>query len=252
MGKLRAATVPVASLDPASVERMFALFEAYYVNTSFAHFERDLRAKHNVIVLRDRATGRIEGFSTLRDLEAEVDGRKVYGVFTGDTIIAPSFWGGSALTWAFFTYLVRGKLRHADAPYYWFLISKGYKTYLLLSRNFPTYWPRHDRKMPERETRIIAELAEEKYPGAYDRGVLRFARSEGRLKSGVAPIDTELLVHEDIRFFAEKNPGHARGDELCCLGRVDIGLWFKFLGRMFSKAMAPKSETELAAVRKLG
>jgi hypothetical protein len=51
----------------------------------------------------------------------------------------------------------------------------------------------------------------------------------------VAPIDTGLLERPDIRFFVAKNPGHAKGDELCCLGRVDAGLVSTFMSRLFEK-----------------
>ena len=130
-------------------------------------------------------------------------------------------------------------------PVYWFLISKGYKTYLLLSRNYTTYWPRHDKATPSWERTLIGHLATDKYGSSYRpaTGVLRFEAREGRLKDGVAPVDPEALTHPDIRFFLQRNPGHVDGDELCCVGKVDMGLWTKFTGRLMTKAVTQTTRT---------
>jgi hypothetical protein len=37
------------------------------------------------------------------------------------------------------------------------------------------------------------------------------------LRSGVAEITEQRLRDPHVRFFAERNPGHASGDELCCI-----------------------------------
>ena len=57
-------------------------------------------------------------------------------------MIAQAYWGQKALQRVFTRYVVGVKLRHPLQRVYWFLITKGYKTYLLLSRYFPEYWPR--------------------------------------------------------------------------------------------------------------
>ena len=33
----------------------------------------------------------------------------------------------------------------------------------------------------------------------------------------IVPLTRERLRDPHVRFFAERNPGHTRGDELCCL-----------------------------------
>jgi hypothetical protein len=68
-------------------------------------------------------------------------------------------------------------------------------------------------------TAIIDALARHKYPEDYDpsAGVVRAGRAKDRLRGEVARITPERLRDPDVRFFAEHNPGHVRGDELCCL-----------------------------------
>src|SRR4029079_15523392 len=104
--------------------------------------------KEHVIVLRDSGDGSLKGYSTLYVFDASVDGRRVKAVFSGDTIVDDMYWGQSTLQRAFFRYVLALKVRNPTVPLYWFLISKGFRTYLLLSRNFPEYWPRHEASTP--------------------------------------------------------------------------------------------------------
>jgi hypothetical protein len=237
--RLAAEIVSVSALDRTTLDGMWMVFSRYYAEVTRERFERDLSNKRDVILLRDSGDHSVQGFSTLQVYDRVYRGRSCLTVFSGDTVIDEEYWGQSALHRAFVRYVVLLKLRNPHRPVYWFLISKGYKTYLLLSRNFTTYFPRHDRETPAWERAMIASLARDKYGEAFDEtaGVLRFPECEGKLKEGVAPIEAALLEADDIRFFAERNPGHVDGDELCCLGRVDLGLWAKFTARVLSKAL---------------
>ena len=126
---------------------------------------------------------------------------------------------------------MRCKLRSPLLPTYWFLIAKGYKTYLLLSRNFPEYWPRHDLPTPPWQQAILEALATEKFGDDWNPalGVVCHDEPLGKLRDSVAPISDSELQHPDIRFFTEKNAGHVHGDELCCLGRIDLALCRSYL-----------------------
>lgn len=236
-GSLVAEVVAVSALEASAREAMWQVFARYYAEVDRARFERDLDKKDDVILLIDGGDRSIQGFSTLEIYRRAEDGRNVIAVFSGDTIIDEAYWGQKALHRTFVRYVVMLKLRNPTVPVYWFLISKGYKTYLLLSRNFTTYWPRHDRETPRWEQGLLDFLANDKYPDDYvpEAGVLRFAECEGRLKGGVAPIAPSLLDHPDIKFFLRSNPGHALGEELCCLGKVDAGLWLNFTKRLVEK-----------------
>lgn len=242
-GNLRGTIVPVPELPEATIASMWELFHRYYDATSREKFLVDLRKKRDVIVLRDTGDGSIQGFSTLMLCEKRVDGRTVVGIFSGDTIVDDVYWGQTELQRTFFRYLVTTKLRHPMATVYWFLISKGYRTYLLLTRNFPVHWPRHDRETPAWEARVMDALASDLFPDAWERdvGLLKFGGVEGKLKSHVAPIEPHMMAKEDIAFFARKNPGHLEGDELCCLGLVDAWLFLSWpplvLGKIVARAL---------------
>lgn len=237
-GRLRADVVPVAALSPAQRDAMWSVFARYYADVSRETFERDLAEKDDVIVLSDSGDRSVQGFSTLKLYRETVGGRRCLAIFSGDTIVAEAYWGQRALHRRFIRYVVTQKLRHPTLDVHWFLITKGYKTYLLLARNFPAHWPRHSASTPPHEAELLDRLARRKFGAAYkpERGVLQFERCQGRLKEGVAPIEATLLDDPDVRFFVQKNPGHAKGDELCCLGRVDLTLWAAFTARLLSRA----------------
>lgn len=236
---LAASLVPVDRLERAERDAMWGLFASYYDAVCPEKFERDLADKRHVFLLRARSDGSVQGFSTITTFERTVQGRRVVGIFSGDTIVAKEHWSQTALQRAFFVYVMKVKLRHPLVPVYWFLISKGYKTYLLLARNFPEYWPRWERPTPAWQTAVLDDFARERYPAAWqpDLGLLRFARCEGRLKGDVARIDARARSLPEVRFFEARNPGHADGDELCCLGRVDARLGVSYTCKLARKAL---------------
>lgn len=237
--KLAAQTVAFAELTDSVRDAMWGIFTSYYDAVTRATFDQDLAKKRDVILLRDSGDGSLRGFSTLTLFNREIGGRRMVAIFSGDTIVDPDYWGQAVLQRAFFSYIIKTKLRHPLRPVYWFLISKGYKTYLLLSRNFPEYWPRHDRATPPWQSQLMAELASSLYPDAWkpELGLLQFPSGMGSLREGLAPIRADMLGHPDIQYFVQKNPAHARGDELCCLGKIDWRLAISYPFKLLRRAL---------------
>ena len=218
---LRATTVAVDALDRPTVAAAFALFDAAYDGADRARFERDLAEKQFVILLRDARTRALKGFSTVLVRDADVGGPATV-VFSGDTVIDRAYWGQKALQSAFATLLVRLRLQTPRRRLYWFLLSKGYRTYLLLANAFPRAVPRCDRPDDPALGRALDQLAAERYGAQYDptTRIVRYADAHERVREDLAPIAERQLASRHVRFFVERNPGHAAGDELACLARV--------------------------------
>jgi hypothetical protein len=197
---------------------MFALMERYYENVSEATFAADLEEKQSVIMLADPVTGAVCGFSTQTLLEASIAGRPVKALFSGDTIIARERWGDRALARVWGRFALSLIDRFPTTELYWFLISKGYKTYRFLPLFFHEFYPRYDVATPDWAREIIDCLAQARYP-TYDpaAGIVRADEMKDRLRPGVADVGDERLSDPHVQFFVERNPGHARGDELCCI-----------------------------------
>lgn len=215
-------TVPVRLLDRTTIDAAFALFDSLYAGADRNRFEDDLFDKQLVILLRDAADDTLRGFSTVHISEVIHGRRRARLVYSGDTAIHPAYWGQKRLQRAFSMILVREKIRHPTRPLLWFLISKGYKTYLLMVRHFPHSVPRVDRKADHRLTVTLHAVARGRFGNAYDpsTGVVSYHLAKERVRRNVAPIDRPLLTNPHVAFFAARNPGHERGDELACLARI--------------------------------
>jgi hypothetical protein len=223
MRHLTASTVPVGSVDASTRDALFALYEAYYEAVDRVRFLADFEAKDDVILLRDRDTREPRGFSTLKRMTVRHGGRVHHGVYSGDTVVDHAYWGQTALGHAFLRYLLVERARRPFSPLWWFLISKGYKTYLMMANNFAEHWPRHEEPTPPEAKAVMDGFATQAFGDRYapSQGLVRFDVSQGHLRAGVAAIDEDLLRRNPrVRFFQERNPGWTGGDELVCVARM--------------------------------
>lgn len=237
--KLSSRYVPLQRLTPADTQQMYAIFSQYYQNTTQQTFLNDLSRKSGVILARTRKSKRIVGFSTLTDFDISVDGKRARGLFSGDTIVEPAYWGARCLHVAFYLQLMRVRLRHPLTPLYWLLISKGYKTYLLLTRNFDAYYP--DRNTPNSPLQqVVSAYSQQLFPEAFDpqRMLLDFGEGAQHLKEEVAGITPEMCAEDaDIAYFEQCNPSWRRGTELPCVGEVSYSTLLRYCYRLSLKLL---------------
>lgn len=198
---------------------MRELMDRHYANLQATAFEADLSEKHWVIQIVVPESGQLCGFSTQMLLEVVVDQRPVTALFSGDTIVDPRYWGDSALSHVWGRLALSLIDRQRKRELYWFLIAQGYKTYRFLPVFFHEFYPRYDAATPARIRRVIDALARHKSPQAYDpaAGVIRASARQYRLRAGVADLTPGRLRDPHVQHFAQLNPGHVTGDELCCL-----------------------------------
>ena len=241
---LVARTIAVRDLDAATRDAAFALFRCAYEGTSRERFEHDLAEKQHIILLRDRESGALKGFSTVLVRAVESPRGAATVVFSGDTVIDREYWGQKQLQLAFARLLARLKLRTPTRPVYWFLISKGYRTYLLLANAFPRAVPRVGVDEDARLRAMLDTLARERFGAQYDAaaGVVRYETPHERVRDGIAPVTERALANRHVRFFVERNPDHGQGVELACLADV----------RLRDLARATARFTLLRACRALG
>ena len=236
--KLKAKTLTIDKLRPTQIEEMFQLYSSFYEETSFEIFRRDMLAKEKIILLMDRKK-KLRGFSTLTRFNEVLEQKDIRVLYSGDTIIDPSYWGTAALTMEFLKNIILEKLLHPKTPVYWFLISKGYKTYLLLANNFINYYPRYDQPTPLEMKSLIERLSNSLFPGHFksDNGILSFkGQNHEKLKSFVAPITEQMCEkYPKIKFFNEQNPFWQEGDELACIGEVSLKLALVHPYKVFRK-----------------
>jgi hypothetical protein len=207
----------VDRLSAADRRSMLRLMMEHYWSVRELDFERDLAGKQWVICLRDHQ-GALCGFSTqvLWPVPGESNAMVL---FSGDTVVAKNYRHSPALAGLWGRLALKLIDQHPGQSLYWYLISKGYKTYRFLPLFFHEFHPRVDVLTPEAVGRLIDALGKGYFGDRYcpARRILWADVDTCRLKPDVAPLDHHRLQDRDVAFFAQANPGHARGDELCCL-----------------------------------
>lgn len=227
----------VAELTAADRRAMFEIFARHYDCVSWERFNRDLEEKDCAILLRD-GTGAICGFSTQKVLRATAEGIPVRAVFSGDTVVDRSCWGEQELGKAWCRYVAGLYAEEPETRLFWFLISKGFRTYLYLPLFFHDFYPCWNFPTPRFEQRVLDTFAAMKFSHNYhpQTGVIAFAESQGQLKPDLAVIPARRLNHPHVRFFLERNPSYASGTELACLTEISPLNMKLFAGRIVNYA----------------
>ncbi|MGV8906881.1 MAG: hypothetical protein ACOH15_09805 [Acetobacterium sp.] len=218
-------------LNEKDKETMYQLMNAFYDDVRPDAFDKDLREKDYCILLLDEA-GVIRGFSTQKIMKMEVNGENIIGVFSGDTIIHKDYWGSAELFKIFARYFINYGKQYKT--FYWFLISKGYKTYKMLPLFFDHFYPNYQEKTPAVEQSIMNAFGKFKYPLEYNQktGVICYQGVTDKLKAGVADITEKRLKDKNIQFFIQANPDYFKGNDLVCLARLEEGNLKKSVQRM--------------------
>ena len=213
---------PTADLTAAERVRMRTLMEACFSGLEIERFERDLGEKPWTILLRD-ASCDIQGFSTLDIMETRVAGRVVKAVYSGDTVIAHRHRATSSLPRAFLRFVARYTGSNRDgAEWFWFYVCKGFRTYRFLPVFYHNFYPHPGLATPVFEQQVMDHLAMTRFGSAYDpsSGIVRVA-NDYVLREGVGDVTDARARDPFIRFFADRNPGWVKGEELVCLVALD-------------------------------
>ncbi len=206
---------PVEALDATAIQALLAVLERHFSGVTAATFAADLAAKTHVIRLFDDG-GSVVGFSTLAYQRRVWRGADLAVVSSGDTIVDPLGWSAARLAPAWIA-AVRRLHGEASTRLVWLLICSGIRTYRFL----PVFW-RHFVPAPgvtdEDLLALRDDLARERYGRRFcsRSGIVRLAEAQV-LRPHLATAPVHLAADAHARFFMERNPGHAAGDELACL-----------------------------------
>ena len=215
---------------------MFALYERYYGGACASDFWADLAQKSHLIELREGAT--LRGFSTLALQPYALADETGLAIFSGDTIIEHEYWGEQVLARAFCRFAGGVRAEHPEAPLYWFLISKGHRTYRYLQAFARCYYPHPHEATPERMKRRMDALAVSRFGACYlpEQGIVRFEPARGYLRAPWHHVRADLRTRAEVRYFLERNPGYINGDELVCLAELNVANLRSVAAREFEQA----------------
>lgn len=208
-------------LTPDHKEAMFNLFKKHFSNSCCTNFNNDLSEKDWVILLIEE-DARIFGFSTIQIIKERLDDREVIAVFSGDTIVEPDYWKYNMLAPAFGYFIYYCIDKYKDRPIYWYLISKGYRTYKFLPVYFKKYYPTYKRETPVEFKTLIDHFSYLKFKEHYNSntGIISFNGKKECLCTELLEVMECKKNDPHIAFFLKKNPGHIIGDELACIARL--------------------------------
>lgn len=212
--------VKITDLSSRDREQMFALYSAYYEGSNKAIFNKDLRNKNYVILLREQNL--ILGFSTLAVYQEIYQGKPVNVVYSGDTIVDKAHWGQPMLPKAWLQFMGSVLGESPDIPLYWLLIVKGHRTYRYLQLFSKEYYPRYDQKTPREMQDLMNHIATQHFGAAYEpeTGIVRFSGPRSFLSKDLAIIPKKDIGRPEVQFFLSNNPHYAQGDELVCLCKL--------------------------------
>ena len=214
-------TLPRLELTPNNILEMFDAFCENFEHSSLEVFERDLKDKNWVILIRDTERHALQGFSTLALYEMDYQGRRISVVYSGDTIIRREYWGTPQLPSTWIKTVIERSANMVQ-PLYWLLISSGYKTYRFLTVFYKEFYPRYDVPTPPDIQSLMEHLASQRFGSDYhcEEGLVRFRDGATPLREGVAEVTDQRLHDPHVAFYLERNPGYIDGDELVCITRV--------------------------------
>ena len=237
--KLVASVIHPTEISVIELKRMYHLFSQYYEGHPYEAFKHDLLEKDDVILLKSKDSKEIQGFSTIIKVNITKNEKNYHGMYSGDTVVATEYWGSSALGIMFLKYLWWHKIKNPFSPIYWFLISKGYKTYLLMANNFQTHYPRFEEKTPVYYQEVMDSFYAKKFKETYsaEKNLMTPVGESCHVKHDVAEIDEELLKIPRVKFFNKMNPDWHTGTELCCIARMTLFMPVKYAIKKFIKGL---------------
>lgn len=226
--------VPLSLLDDKQIERMYFLMSEHYDCVARELFLQDLSNKQWVGLLKDNQN-EIQGFTTFALNPKNCNTASYNIVFSGDTIITRDYWGTSELVRG--TAYTFGQLlsMNPHKKLYWYLMSKGHRTYMYLPLFFRRFYPSFDPERHVDHFDIVNHCSSVLYPNAWDasRGLVTFKEKHGQLKPELAQGAWEKKSHSYVQFFLEKNPDFEQGDELICITELDpnnaLGIVHKYM-----------------------
>jgi hypothetical protein len=225
---------PTISLAQAEWDEIWALTDGFY-EAERAYAENELRKHQNIALFRSDY-GELVGCVSLDNYTVDFRGRRYAVIYTSHVLLLEPYRGQNILQKLGAASFLKMRLRHPLLPIYWFYDTFSYKSYLLMPRNFTTYWPRRDLPTPEFVSAFMDQLASRMYGASWqpERGIA-VRSGQKRLRPGAAPLEATALDDPDLAFYTRMNPGHAEGDMLVCLAPLTLGNWLALVRKAFAR-----------------
>lgn len=148
-------------------------------------------------------------------------GQRLTVVYSGDTIVEPSAWGSHVLPRTWIRAVHDMRRCYPAGGLYWLLLTSGFRTYRFLPVFCRQFYPRHDAPTPAAIQGLLNSLSSARFGPLYDEaaGLVRFPRPQV-LRQALLHVPEGRKSDPHVRFFMERNPDHAAGDEMVSLASL--------------------------------
>lgn len=208
----------VKSVTDEEIKFIFdTLYKDYYDGVSYEdYFLEHFKEKDYVLLFL--IDGIIKGFSLQQVIPITVDDKEVLVLWAGDILIHPDFWGKNDYRYQLSMLCSKLYEENPEKLVYRLATPKGYKTFKIIPKLFHEYYPSPAyNDYPEFEAKIVDKILSSKYPATIyqkDKMMLVVPDGDHRLKEGFAQITSDKMSDPLIKFFYERNPDYARGNEI--------------------------------------
>ena len=240
--------LPTSRLTPALWNKVWDLTRDFF-DTERAYSESELQEYQLTALFWTRGERKLVGTASIDVYPVSFQGRRLVVIYTTHVLLRPEYRGHNLIQRLGMRVFLKTWLRFPFRSVYWFFDTFSYKSYLLLPRNFREFWPRLERKTPEPERALMDHLAVEAYGEAWRPQFGIVARSgKKRLRPDAAPLNRNVPLTPELKFFCTVNPGHAEGDMLVCLCPLTLSNWFSIGVRALQRMRKTKESSGPAQI----
>ena len=193
---LKSNVIKVDEITYQNKLRMFNIMERVYYGTTFEKFTKDLANKNNILMLYDN-NNLIQGFTTIQIYDEKFEGKPVKILYSGDTVINKEARGDIELmrAWWRFSFDIQQKYKTCDV--YWFLISKGWRTYKFFPLFLKEFYPSINKTTPKNIQNFMDKISQDKFGNLYRNGII-YPKNPDYLKSGLNDIPEHKKNDKDV------------------------------------------------------
>ena len=215
--------VKVSDLSIINVDQMYCLMQENYDFVELDRFKSDMYKKDLVGILID-SRNVIQGFTTFSLNPFGYENSDYNILFSGDTVISSNYTGTQELAKGWCKTAGYFLANSPDKKLFWYLMSKGYRTYLYLPFFFNSYYPNIEKEDSYEYHKIANHVSYHLFEDNWcsKQGVIKFDKSLGQMKS-VHVEKSFSKSNRHVKFFISKNPGFVNGEELVCITEISIG-----------------------------
>lgn len=218
------------SLDPKTLEELWNFYSQYAQFVNKDVWQKFLFESDQIVTIQGKDHS-IKGCGTITQHIAHWKKRHYGLIYTGITAYHPELRGKRYTQRIGFQSFLKFKLKHPFTPAYWLFFASTYKSYLLMSRNFSTFWPSQKENFPERENFLIRDIMEKRF------------HQDWNPETGIIPGHGQLCFYEephnsstsqantDIDFFHKKKLDIKQGDAVVCIAPLSLSNWIKIMLR---------------------